>query len=86
MTADEGTLLFAGDANVSLTGFALTANEGAADAAPDAEVTGLQLSASLGSVSLTGNASVSLTGFALTNALGTTVLDANTIGAPSGFA
>ena len=86
MTADEGTLLFAGDANVSLTGFALTANEGTADAAPDAEVTGLELSASLGSVSLTGSASVSLTGFALTNALGTAVLDANTIGAPSGFA
>jgi hypothetical protein len=67
-----GTVVIA-DANVTVIGegFGTTLGVGTLDAVTLADVTGISMSADLGSITATGFANVTLTGFGLTTALGT---------------
>jgi hypothetical protein len=60
LTATEGTLTLDANTFASVTGEAMTAEEGTVDPAPDAIVTGQEMTSSLGSVSVTANADVQL--------------------------
>jgi hypothetical protein len=77
LTANLGNETVTGDANVSITGIALSSTLGTVDPSPDATVTGIGFSASLavGSV-ITGTADVTVTGIGMPMGLGTGQLDA----------
>ena len=58
------------DANVELTGIQLTSSLGIVDPVTVAEVTGVQMSTSVGSVITTGTANITLTGIPITASQG----------------
>ena len=69
LTMQESTPGVVGDANVSITGFSTPLVLGTAQGFTDVvteDVTGIAMSANLGSVAVTGNADVSVTGQAMT--------------------
>lgn len=77
LSANLGDETITADANVTLTGIAMTAAEGIVDPSPDATVTGIGFSASLavGTV-ITGTADVTVTGIGMPMGLGVGTLDA----------
>ena len=80
LSANLGDETITGDANVTLTGLAMTATEGIADPSPDATVTGIGFDASLsvGTV-VVGEANVTVVGQGIAMGLGLGTLDANTL-------
>ena len=67
-----------GDASLTLTGIEMTAAEGILDPSPDIILTGVSLTANLGSVVAAIDVEVSVTGQALTANLGNETIDLNT--------
>jgi hypothetical protein len=80
-----GTAVLDANTFATVSGEAMTAEEGIVDPSPDASVTGIGISASLsiGTVVI-GTGNVELNGIGFTANLGTAVLDANTIASPNG--
>jgi hypothetical protein len=86
MTASLGNESITGTANLTLTGFGITAEEGIVDPAPDATVTGIGFNASLavGTV-VAGNADVTVIGEGFAAGLGVGTLDAVTFADVTGI-
>jgi len=69
LTMQENNVTIAGDANITLSGQALTITQGTSVAFTDVtteDVTGIEMSSNLNSVETTASANISLTGFSLT--------------------
>ena len=87
LSANLGDETITADANIDVTGEAITAAEGIVDPAPDAEVTGIGFNASLaiGTV-IIGEANVTVTGTGFAAGLGLGTLDAVTFADVTGIA
>jgi hypothetical protein len=67
LTSNLGSISITGDANLTLTGQALTSAIGTVDAVVVAEVTGIAMTSAIGSVTTVANANVIVSGQSLTS-------------------
>ena len=82
LSSNLGSVITAAEANVIIDDptdqFSLLIQEGNMDPGPDANITGIQMTMSLGSISITADANIDLTGNAMTMVQGSIVVDLNT--------
>lgn len=89
LTMQENDVTIAGDANITLSGQALTITQGTSVAFTDVtteDVTGIAMSSNLNSVEITASANISLTGFGLTMQESSVIVSADANVSPSGQA
>ena len=89
LTMQENDVTIAGDANITLSGQALTIAQGTSEAFTDVtteDVTGIAMSSNLNSVEITASANISLTGFGLTMQEDSVTVGADANVSPSGQA